>query len=141
MHLVWRANRYKIYLGNGLLWYCFLELSFVYKIVSQFLFNLLCFSDKRFLSKFMKIWSWFQRHDVCFPENIDSRLKFKKKTEALLCRWNSNDCNDVKSSCHWKTLVPFCLRKTKPENLFLKRTVNCRKVIQKSNLYYLEQQY
>ena len=23
------------------------------------------------------------------------------------------------SSCHWKTLVPFCLRKKRPENAFL----------------------
>ena len=31
------------------------------------------------------------------------------------------------SSCHWKTLVPFCLRKKIPENAFLTLTVNYRK--------------
>ena len=29
------------------------------------------------------------------------------------------------SSCHWKTLVPFCLRKKRPQNGFLTLTVNC----------------
>ena len=29
------------------------------------------------------------------------------------------------SSCHWETLVPFCLRKKRPQNGFLTLTVNC----------------
>ena len=37
-------------------------------------------------------------------------------------------------SYHWKTLVLFCLRKTRPENIFLKLTLNCRRIIQKNNL-------
>ena len=37
------------------------------------------------------------------------------------------------SSCHWKTLVPFCLRKKRPENAFLTLIVNYRKIIQKIN--------
>ena len=37
------------------------------------------------------------------------------------------------SSCHWKFLVPFCLRKKKPENAFLKLMVNYRKIVQKTN--------
>ena len=32
------------------------------------------------------------------------------------------------SSCHWKTLVSFCLRKKMPENAFLTLTVNYRKI-------------
>ena len=40
------------------------------------------------------------------------------------------------SSCHWKTLVPFGLQMKRMENSFLKPTENCRKVIQKNNLYY-----
>ena len=35
------------------------------------------------------------------------------------------------SSCHWKTLVPFCLRKKIPENAFLTLIVNYRKIVQK----------
>ena len=38
------------------------------------------------------------------------------------------------SSCHWKTLVPFCLRKKKSENGFLTLTVNYCKIVQKNKL-------
>ena len=30
------------------------------------------------------------------------------------------------SSCHWKTLVPFCMQKKGPEKAFLTQTVNYR---------------
>ena len=32
------------------------------------------------------------------------------------------------SSFHWKTLVPICLRKKRPENAFLTLMVNYRKI-------------
>ena len=35
------------------------------------------------------------------------------------------------SFCHWKTLVPFCLRRKIPENLFLTLILNYRKIVQK----------
>ena len=35
-------------------------------------------------------------------------------------------------SCHWKALVPFCLRMKTPENAFLTLIVNYRKIIQKN---------
>ena len=41
------------------------------------------------------------------------------------------------SSCHWKTLVSFCLRKKRPENAFLTLIVNYRKILQKNKLCYL----
>ena len=44
------------------------------------------------------------------------------------------------SSCHWKTLVPFCLRKKRPENAFLTLTVNYRKIVQKNKLCHSKQQ-
>ena len=44
------------------------------------------------------------------------------------------------SSCHWKTLVPFCLRKKRPKNAFLTLTVNYRKVVQKNKLCHPKQQ-
>ena len=37
------------------------------------------------------------------------------------------------SSCHWKTFVPFFLRKKKPENAFLTLIENYRKNAQKTN--------
>ena len=44
------------------------------------------------------------------------------------------------SSCHWKTHVPFCLRKERPENAFLTLIVNYRKIVQKDKLCYSKQQ-
>ena len=37
------------------------------------------------------------------------------------------------SSCHWKTLIPFSLRKKIPENTFLTLTVNYRKIYRKTS--------
>ena len=44
------------------------------------------------------------------------------------------------SSCHWKTLVPFCLRKKRPENTFSTIIVNYRKSIQTNKLCHSKQQ-
>ena len=44
------------------------------------------------------------------------------------------------SSCHWKTLVTFCLRKKRSENARLTSTVNYHKIVQKNKLCYLKQQ-
>ena len=40
------------------------------------------------------------------------------------------------SSCHWKTLVPSCLRKKKHEHTFLTPIVNYRKIAQKNKLWH-----
>ena len=44
------------------------------------------------------------------------------------------------SSCHWKTLVPFCLRKKRSENALLTLTVNYCKIVQKNKLCHSKQQ-
>ena len=38
------------------------------------------------------------------------------------------------SSCHWKTLVPFCLQKKRLENAVLTLIVNFRKIVQKKKM-------
>ena len=43
------------------------------------------------------------------------------------------------SSCHWKTLVRFCLRMKKPGNTVLTLTVNYRKIVQKNKLCHAKQ--
>ena len=43
------------------------------------------------------------------------------------------------SSCHQETLVPFCLRKKRPENALLTLTVNYHKVAQKNKLCHSKQ--
>ena len=44
------------------------------------------------------------------------------------------------SSCHWKTLIPFCLQKKRPENPFLTLIVNYHKFKQKNKLCHPKQQ-
>ena len=44
------------------------------------------------------------------------------------------------SSCHWKTLSPFCLRKEILENAFLTLIVNFRKIVKKNKLCHPKQQ-
>ena len=44
------------------------------------------------------------------------------------------------SSCHWKTLVLFSLRRKRPENAFLTLTVNYRKILQENELCHPKQQ-
>ena len=44
------------------------------------------------------------------------------------------------SSCHWKTLVPFSLRKKRPENALLTLTENYNKIVQKIKLRHLKEQ-
>ena len=44
------------------------------------------------------------------------------------------------SSYHLKTLVPFCLRRKRPENAFLTLIVNYFKIVQKNKLCYSKQQ-
>ena len=44
------------------------------------------------------------------------------------------------SSCHWKTLEPFSLRKKRPESAFSTLIVNYRKTVQKNKLCHSKQQ-
>ena len=44
------------------------------------------------------------------------------------------------SSCHWKTVAPFCLQKKRPEKAFLTLIANYRKTVQKNKLCYPKQQ-
>ena len=38
------------------------------------------------------------------------------------------------SSCHWKTVAPFCLQKKRPEKAFLTLIANYRKTVQKKQI-------
>ena len=44
------------------------------------------------------------------------------------------------SSCHWKILAPFCLRKKRPGNAFLTLIENYCKIVQENKLYHSKQQ-
>ena len=46
MHELWRAKRNKVYSEKGLFWHYYLQLSFLYRTVSQISFKLFCSGDK-----------------------------------------------------------------------------------------------
>ena len=94
MHYRWRAIRYKVYSEERLYRHYCLQLSFVYKTVSQISFNLFCLGDKRLLSEFLRKWGWFQGHNERFPKYLGQKLKFQK-TETRFCRWESTDNNNI----------------------------------------------
>ena len=52
------------------LWHYFLQLSFVYKTMSQISFSFFCLGDKRLLSEFLWKWDWFQGHNEHLPKYL-----------------------------------------------------------------------
>ena len=139
MHLVWKAKRYKIYSGKHLFWRYYLQLYFVYKTMSQISFKLFCSGDKRLLSEFLKKLGWFQGHDERFPKYLEWKLKFQKNWETFVDE-RALIATTLMFSCHWKTLVTFCLREKRPEKAFLILIVSYRKIIHKNKLFHLKQQ-
>ena len=78
---------------KALFWHYRLQLSCVYKSVSQISFYLFCSRDKRLLSEFLRKWGWFQGHNERFPKYLGQKSNFQK-TVTRFCRWKSNDDND-----------------------------------------------
>ena len=70
MHYLWEAKRYKVYSEKRLFWHYCLQLSVVYKTVSQISFNLFCSRDKNLLSEFRRKWVWFHEHNERFPKYL-----------------------------------------------------------------------
>ena len=81
----------------------------------------------------------FNRRDVYCPKRLGSRLKFQKTENGFADKRPLIKMTLI-CSCHWKILVPFCLRKKRPENTSFKLTVNCHKIIQKNYLCHQKQQ-
>ena len=73
-----------------------------------------------------------------FPNILAKNENFKKLIHGFVDE-RSLITTTLISSCHWKTLVPFCLRK-RPENAFLTLTVNFCKIVQKNKLCHPKQQ-
>ena len=99
---------YQVYSGKRLFWYYYLQVSFVYKTVSQIFLKFLCPGDKKLLSEFLRKWGRFKDINV-FP-NI---LAKNKKTETLFCRWKSADNNDFIIFLSLENLCTFLLAKEK----------------------------
>ena len=67
---------------------------------------------RRLLSDFIRKWGLFHRHDVHFPKDFGSRLKFQK-TETRFCRWKSNDYNEINVFLSLENPCTFLLAKEK----------------------------
>ena len=57
-------------LQKRLFWHYRLQLSFIYKTVSQISFNLFWSGDRRLLSKLLRKWGWFNGHNERFPKYL-----------------------------------------------------------------------
>ena len=68
--LAWKSKKLQGIFGKTFIWHYYLQLSFVYKTVSQISFKLFCSGDKRLLSEFLRKWGWFQGHNERFPKYL-----------------------------------------------------------------------
>ena len=73
------------------------------------------------------------------PDILDKNQNFKK-LRHIFADERTLITTTLISSCHGKTLVPFCLQKKRPENAFLTLIVNYRKIVQKNKLCHPKQQ-
>ena len=73
------------------------------------------------------------------PNILDKNWNFKKLRHGFVDE-RALITTTLISSCHWKTLVPFCLQKKRSENTFLTLVVNYGKIVQKNKLYHSKQQ-
>ena len=76
--------------------------------------------------------------NVC-PNTLTKNKNFKKLRQDFVDE-RAMITTTLWSSCHWQTLVPFYLRKKKPEKALLTLTVNYRKIVQKNKLCHSKQQ-
>ena len=87
----------------------------------------------RLSSEFFRKWAWFYGYNGRSPNILAKNQNFKKLTHGFVDE-GSIITIPLISSCHWKTLVPFCLRKKRPENTFLTLTVNYHNEVYKNKL-------
>ena len=72
--------------------------------------------------------------------NILARNKNFKKRRPCFVDEKAPITTTLIFSCNWKTLVPFCLREKRPENVFLTLIKNYCKIMQKKKFCHPEQQ-
>ena len=82
------------YIPEHLYWHYRLQLFFVYKPMSQISFKLFSLGEKRLLWEFLGNWIDF-RDIMNVSLNILAKKLKSQKTETLLCRWKSNDYNNI----------------------------------------------
>ena len=130
---LWRAKRYKYIWGN--IYFGIIFFSCLSSTKSCLRFILICFARE--------IKGFYQSS---LRNKVDFREIMNVSPNILAKNWNFRKLRDsfaderalittaLTSSCHWKSLVPFCLRKKRPENAFLTSIVNYCKIPQKNKL-------
>ena len=102
------------------------------KSVSDFIFNLFCSDIKGFYQSSLGNGIDFRDIMNIFPNILAKNYNFEKLRHGFVDE--RGIIKAVLSTCHCKALVPFCLRKKRPENALLTLTVNYSKILQKNNL-------
>ena len=110
----------------------------VFTIVFHVSFSLFWLGDKRFLSEFFGKWAWFHGFNERFIKYIGWKLKFQK-TETGFADERALIATTLMSSYHWKTFVPFCLRKKRPEKLIFNVNSELSQIRTKNKLCHLKQ--
>ena len=97
-HMSKPTKRLKLYSKKHLFCHYCLQMSFVYKTVSQISFSLFCLGDKRLLSEFRKWdfrkWDWFLWHNERFSQISWLKIKISKKLRNGFAD-ESNDYGDI----------------------------------------------
>ena len=113
-----------------------------------------CLSSTKLCLRFLLI--WFDREiEGFYQSSLGNEVDFTDimnvSLNILAKNWNFKKLKHgfvdkravittaLKSSCHRKTLVPFCLQKKRPENAVLTLTVNYHKIVQKIKLWHSKQ--
>ena len=68
--LVLKSKKVQGIFGETFILALCLQLSFVFKMVSQISFNLFCSGDKSLFSEFLRKRGWFQGHNERFPKYL-----------------------------------------------------------------------
>ena len=139
MYYLWRAKRYKVYSWKSLFWHYCLQLSFIYKTMFQISFNLFLSRDKRVYHSSLGNEIDFMHIMNISPNILAKNQNFKRLRHGFVDE-RALITTTLISSCHWKTHVPFCLRKKRPEKTLLALPVNYRKILQKNKLRHWKQQ-
>ena len=132
--MLWRAKRYKIYYIRGNVYFGIIIFGCLSSTKPCLRFLLIYFAReiKGFCQSSLGNEVDF-RDIMNFPPNILAKNQNFKKQRHSFVDESAMITTTLMSSCHWKTLVTFSLRKKRPENGFLTLTVNYRKIVQKTN--------
>ena len=107
--------------------------------MSQISFDLFCLGNKGFYQGSLGNEVDFRDIMNVSTNFLAKAYNFKKLRHGFVDK-RALITTTLVSSFHWETLVPFCLRKKRPENAFLILIGNYRKITQKNKLCNPKQQ-